>query len=325
MAFESGIAVSHTDFLSQLGAFAATNAGFTNHGVSIFSESEGDLNTLRLSKDGIYYAFQADHNVLYINYTAQQIRFVMGYSQFVDSIREQGTSGDAISYFSAMDTYNLSGPFLGHWFYAHEGCIFAILKIYSNTYMHLSFGKIKKYGVWEGGEYITGNSFIKGRLSNPDRFVFNTNSGFIFSETFNGVFDGGYSGYMRIGNDNLNYLDFLRIGDDVLCGNPEAGANNTTIFESSFFLRDLVSTSPNDFNLRSVLVPALVKVSANLNAASPFWIAGEIPGLRWVNNKNIPDESIVDTEWRVFSLSSKTGDDLSSLNTGQIGVAYRVT
>ena len=325
MAFETGIAVSHTDFLSQLGVFAAANAGFTNHGVTVFEESEGDLNTLRLSKGGIYYAFQADHEYTRYDFTAKQIRFVMGYSQFVESIREQGTTGDAVSYFSSLDTYELSGPFLGHWFYAHEDSVFAVLQIYSNTYMHLSFGKIKKYGVWEGGEYITGNSVVYSRGSSNGEFSFSTNMAVIFAETFDGITANGYSGYVRIGNENLNYLDFLRMGDDVLCGNPETGAHNTTVFKSAYFLRDLVATSPNDFNLRSVLVPALVKVSANLNGGDPLWIAGEIPGFRWVNNKNIPDESIVDTEWQVFSLSSKTSDNSSSANSGQVGVAYRVT
>lgn len=331
MAFQTGTASSFTDFFIQLRAFATSNAGFSNNGTSTING-----NTVHsVSKGGIYWNFEEGASLFTLSagFTFNYARMRMTYSlpNDVDGFNQSFPTGQPR--YTAFGTNASTGPFTGHTFYTEGTAVHAVLEVFPNVFQHLSFGSIEKSGAWAGGEYLTASSYARGSggvlgfESNSSQHPFADSYGTGHAVGTAGNFNASVYSFVRYVQSGTNNDDFAPLAN--VLNNQVCRMSGVMDLSSDLNImhNQLVRNSPNQANLRSALFPMYVRLR-DYTANSPatldaYFIAGTVPGVRVCNVRELNPHEIVNTDWQVFPIIQKDGDDTVAPISGEGGFAYQ--
>ena len=350
MAFATGTGTANLrSFFDQLRTFAGAN-GFTNSGTSVGSHVLGDHKIHHISRGGVWWNFE---ETMQTSLTATAVTFArarMTYSKpSGDPVVFNETTPVGQPKFTGFSTFLSGGPYTGHFFFASNDCIHAVLEISPNVYQHLSFGIMDKFGTWTGGEYLTA-AFNPTVETSPLPAHFNyitaNSNNRIFGEwepTTNssqrpnnkgtnpveavGGFTNTVKSFVRYEKSGNNGDDFAPMGYN----NTAAGFSQQATMslpqqvaeDASYMYSTLLLASSNTFNNRAPMYPMYCKMQNNDNVADTRFLAGHVAGCRVLNIKNLTPKEIVNTDWQVFPVVSKNGDWTVGSDTGDLGLAYR--
>lgn len=229
-------------------------------------------------------------------------------------------------------TNQLTGPYPSVWFFADGNELDVVVRRgdTAGAYAHLAFGRIQKYGTFDGGTYADGTYF-------PADGSF---SGAWVQHASHGVLAAGYSnaGYMRVDADSLTNR-FLQVTGTPANTNPHvntgAGAlDMATLYAEESNVSTMLegylvnSADDNVFSGRSVFQP--IEFSAQRTGSPPYFSPiGYVANRRYASlAKFDPEQEVTvggDT-WVVFPVVRKAAQSnvVDALNaTGNNGYAIR--
>jgi hypothetical protein len=223
-------------------------------------------------------------------------------------------------YTTRMMVWGYNGPYTAYYSFNHNDCIHSVLEVLPNVFAHLSYGVIDKFGSgsWTGGEYITASgcaeySWIYGYYYDSRYNSYPFDGG--YGERY-GSYPGSYPGYVRRSIGGSDYTDFAIVGRAIVDNQRCRMMTRGGIFQNL-----VENFSPNEFNMRSAIFPCYVRFYDSSDTRDYF--GGEIPGVGYLNNKEISSKAIVDTNWQVFPIVAKnTTDKFSYPSSGDEALAY---
>jgi len=231
-------------------------------------------------------------------------------------------------YYTEMNTWQYTGPYVGHYFFTEGTCVHAVVEIASGIYNHFSFGKVTQNGTWTGGEYITTGYCNVLATATDYRDMFDSYA----TRPFNAGADsnaGARGSYLRIANA-ASVNDFAKAG-----GNSAAitnvnlvhffvGRSSTTGLSAADVYANILRDAPNASTHRTPLLPGTLR--ARLSTADTLWNRhGRIPGVAFLQfAPDMNPKDIINTDWQVFPVSQRAGGNptLASLSF-QYALAYK--
>lgn len=343
MAFTTGTAASLTAFFAAVRSFAVTNAGFTDGGTATINGNT--VHTLSKGTPTIYWNFEETVSRTIGAYTVYLARCRMTYSAPSGTFNETTPTGQ--KRYTAFGTYGINSSFTGYYLFTDGTAVHCVLEVQTGVFQHLSFGNITKTGTWTGGEYLTAGGTIDKNSGDGVYSYRNTSAQYPFADdNGDGFAPGtgagfnsscfGFVRYVKTGSNQDDFAPLGRINQSSAvstfdeqhglasgCRVPSVTAQGSGVDSSLYAM--LLNASPNAVNFRSAMFPAIVRLRDRVATTSPgfYFIAGYIPYVAIINNQNISDGEIVNTDWQVFSTIQKDGDDTVAPGSGYVGLAYR--
>lgn len=330
MAFlENQTASNLQSVIDQIEAFAVTNAGFT----ALTPLDIGATTTISiLLKDGMYYYFYGSYYTegTFGDFSRIRARMMKVEPTLANYLQITGVDGQRYRTNTSL-WGNLDGPYTGLNLYTDGDAVHVAIEVDSNVFAHMSFGKVIQSGVWTGGEYLSGNNIRE------------YNGSFEFFNSFNNsyLFDAGYSlaNDSNSGNSYIyrilpsgafnTYEDYPTIASLFNTTVSTQRALSTAISQPSTtssltnrLTTFLFETSPNNFNLRSMLIPIHLMVTDETDLTRVH-LQGYIPSIKYVNIQELDAKDIVDTNWIVYPYTTKFGDSSIYPLSGNYGIAYK--
>lgn len=331
MATSTGTSLSLKSFIDQFISFAVANAGFSDAGIVPMTFGAGNVEAHSVTKGGVTWVFTtaAASEFVYTN-GSNYMESRMCYSSPVSgslwsNINPVGQPG--ITRFSVYQSgLTFSSP---HWFFTNGTACHAVLEIFPNIFSHFSFGSIKKYGSYVGGEYLTCTD-TSARITNLYVFSHSANQ-YLWAEN-TGASNSLSTGYIRYSRGGSDANDFSPLGNGLnsfIGGNPQNAkgivhpGHATSVPGDGFgFCGTIFSCSPNAANLRSPLIPIYVRLRDISSVPNQYHLAGYPEGVRMVNMKELDPKAIVDNDWQIFPLAQKLGDPSVAAISGNLAMAY---
>lgn len=324
MAWTGPTAAANVDaVLTDLVAFAVTNAGFTDEG-SLAGSGSMTSDLYRLSKGGIYWAFRG------YQYTKSGFgtigRIEARVMHVLPTVANFTTMSAGQRNFSRSDLYgNYNGAFTGYYFFTDGVSVNMALEVNPNVFTHLSFGNVTKYGTWTGGEYVSG-VYCDYFYSTTSEWRWGSSTGPYFS---GGIETTNYEGAVRhipgaAYGDYRDYAGVRSTQTDNQCARFVMPVNVTdpvsTLDQRSMIGR-LLRDTPSTYNQRACLFPTYLRL---WNPTLSLWhLAGHVDNVRVLNMELIDPKELVDVDWMVFPQIAKFGDISSNAVSGSLGVAYK--
>jgi len=323
------------EFLTDLVAFAVANAGFTDE----LTVPVGSDTLYRISKTTssikTYWGLRsmATTGSIYSNSGVSARMMIV-----LPTAANWTTVADGQRYPTRMGVFNIAPTFTGYSFFTDGVSVFAVLEVTSGVFAHFAFGDLTKVGVWDGGAYLMGNNFQvvsgnwrylldSGHNSAPLIFGGRTNLG-------NSITNG--CNYVRYNTGAGDNKDFTKLGgrdhasDGALVGisgsispnyDSTRYAGNTSVALTDIWKR-IQENSPSEATFRAPLLPIILTRQTTGNLAN-FNILGHVPNITTINVSQLSAKALVNTDWRVFPLASKTLDDTVATPSDMWGVAYK--
>lgn len=339
MAFSQTAATSLTDVITQIMAYAVSNAGFANAGSVVlptynFSAAGGET-MYRLSKGGLYWNF-----IVTTNANQQVIKnFITGFmsNQLLtiyptsDTAPTQAQSRPPKD--SVFSAWGFSGPYTALHMYTEGTCVHAVLEITAGIYNHISLGEITKLDTFTGGQYLHMGSYQRVQSRYNTTLQINEYFPEDAINPSNSPMWGGSpidSGLAAAGTQSgpVNYIYHVlpntSYGDQRDFAGFEAQQNNlrkASGVTCGFILDTLLRDSPNTATLRTIMFPEYIFI---LNYASQTYnMAGYVPGVKVVSMRGLEGKDLIYTDYQVFPLTQKNGSNVFASNSGNFGLAYR--
>lgn len=342
MPFATGSSSTLDSFIASLLAFAVANAGFTAQPTVQSSAGSGSINIRTVSKGSVYWSMHASTSYITSVSGAVGIRAHMAYGNPTAGVNVTSTSltpaqlnSTAQSKFTVMSSCGYNGAYSSHWLFTDGTCVHGVLLLTTGLYAHISFGTVTKQGSWVGGEYVSGscastpspNWYNWDReTSSPDRnfAIFNgqtalnvaydgcTRVRMANTGTSSDFWDCGKSGYSSSSAVNTLHMSVSSL----------ANASNST---ASHPMAALMSYAPSTSTWRSPMLP-IVLLRATDTPEAGFAVVGRVPRVTFLRmTDDMPNASLIHTDWRVFPLFSRITDATSTVmpGSGNYAVAYR--
>lgn len=299
---------SVTTILGAIITFAVANAGFSN---------QGDDSTLkRLSKSGHYYCFEVKRS------GAAGIQGRLTGELPTSGTWKTLTNGSKLlgSMFWNISTTSFTGLHL----FTQGLSVYAALELVPNVFVHLSFGLIKKFGTYTGGEQITGQCFSSAR-GNPSYFS-------VGSEYDGPPENGGNAMRYPGGTAENDYTDYRYVGARHDRDNTAEGRELLWTASSQlggdaggpYPMKALHAQGVAAYNLRRPLFPIYAMVR-DISVSDNWQVVGELEGCRFLNLSGLTNKTVLEDDWMVFPYTQQTtiasGYFLS--NSGDNGIAYK--
>lgn len=317
MPYSGPIPVATLDnFLAALVGWAVTNAGFTDEGTTA-APSGRNTDMYRISKGGMYWWFMG-YPISY------------GYSAGVIEMRMQTALPTAANYSSnsvgpneitRCDLYaNHDGPYTAYNFFSDAAgtVVHAVLEVFPNVFNHISFGEVTKYGTWPGGQYLTTQYY-----RNTTNLMFSGGTP-PFADHINSSSYGSFVHYPKGAfGDYRDYAEFGTKSNDQWAAGCTFGATETTTTTSHYAspFGMFWGLGPNGWNQRAALWPQyLLLYRPTLDR---LFLAGHVPGVKFVHMGAIEPKDVVESEWEVFPLTQKAGDIAVAPISLNSGLAYQ--
>jgi hypothetical protein len=313
MAYATGTASDIEDFIDQMISFAVANAGFTNLGTVTSSSGTGSRTVRRVSKGGVHWFF--------VKYTAGNgFSSKMSYSALPAAGSIDSPGAGFQTFYTEMNTWAFTGPFVGHYFFTDGTCVHAVLEAATGIFNHFSFGAITKVGGWEGGEYVSGGAYASKTGANFDS-IYTSYDSRIFNDSSDQ--NSSRTSAIRIGNTSAA-ADFqaVRSSQYTPYHGMFVGTNDPGYSNGSFYAR-LIRDAYNDATNRTPIFPGVFRKYDSATARHQF--GGTIPYAGFM--KMTPDmnaKDIINTDWQVFPLTMRTGGDITQAAlSNEDAIAYR--
>jgi len=311
----TGNASTTTNLMTALSAFAVANAGFTqtvSRAVAIpdpnGTGSTNPYNVICLSKgtDNFWFAFSDSYPLM------------LGFH----SLNRDGVAYGDVSGVRAPGDFkvnNFVGPFTSYDFFTEGTVVHCAAQMSSGAYQHFTFGNLTKYGTWTGGAFMLGSESAPA-YTNDSSF---NQSHYLVGSPGGTQLLGDYASHVYIPFGSRNYGTFwggLNAVQDQTTVNLHAFGN--TVEMANSILRD----QPNAFNNRATGVRMEVFLADNVvyGGNTNLWLPiGYVPNLRAINITNLNARDVVNNDWMVFPLQSKTGIANVASNTFGYGWAVK--
>lgn len=313
MAYSVSSATGLDDVISQMCAFAVTNAGFADQGTT--TETTTSRTLRRISKGGIYWTFRRGDVGAY---AANAIEARMSYS-IVANVAPTLSNGQ--QQWTRTSVWSFAGPYTNLYLYTDSTnvAVHAVIECASGIYAHMSFGNIIKTDTFTGGEYISGcySEYKPGTIFID---VSQPQSSMLFHGTLTSGGAGNYWTYMRqvpASGSTGDYFDFAACASVSGSGSTLRYCNFGGVNGwSGLLMRD----SPNTGTLRSPMFPFYV--SKYDIPSTRMAIAGYVPGARLISNENVDSAEILLSNWQVFPMTQKNSDNVTVPSSLAYGIAY---
>ena len=218
-------------------------------------------------------------------------------------------------------------PFTSYHLFTEGSVVHVAFEMSSGAWTHWNFGDITKYGTWTGGSFL-------GGINASDNFDA-TSSTFFGQPTLIGVnaifgqnqqtIQSQSSSKIRITKGSRTYGNFngtaaLTFNDAVTTPVCALGITNGV---SDTLTRD----QPNIFNNRAMgprLELYVSDASVIFSGGTNLWLPiGYVPNIRFINLALLNPKDLINTDWMVFPLQSKTGLLNNYAETFNFGIAVR--
>lgn len=309
MPYQTGTAVSLTDFATKLRSFLTAN-GWTLAGSDICYK--GTVFS-RIWDDG--------GNNFYVEAgTGQTAGSLTG--AFGEAPRIKGNP------WTSKASFNVTWPATYH-FFAHTSPDGWLAVLHHDTlYVQWAMaGEITKLGTWAGGlyhgasypyTYRTNTDYDSTRFFNFDNYQYSTSN----ASTV-GFGWGNWWGSTKSGNGQGNIVLSCDVDGNTLEGNYDNRMSGVRL------VRELTPETPNTFNDQAILIPQLITVE---RPDSFFSIVGYPAHTRHVNMRNFNIADILELgpeKWMCFPHFKYSAADMTdpvtyrSTDTGRLGFAVR--
>lgn len=337
MAFatQSNIATADT-LLINLVAFAVANAGFTDEGTTTVAGTNQSGIMYRMSKtvDGqkTYWYFYYASNWIWGSDTQYVSRMMTVLP--TDANKQDSTVGQY--YHTLMGLWDFTPTFTGYSFFTDGASVFVALEVSVGIFAHMCLGHIEKVAAFVGGAFLQANSF--NGSTGTWYGITSANTGFgsaMFGcrQMVAGINYGGcYLHYVDAGTGGhgdfsvFGRTDVGRVSGMSGTLTPTNGttdiAHTSTVIKWAIWQKMMDLGTPSASTLRSPLLPIYVVRAADYNTGE-FQLIGKVPNIACVNVAILQNKELVNTDWRVFPMTSKIVDSTVVTHSGIYGVAYR--
>ena len=305
-------------------------------------QSEGTIisNHLALSRNGVTWQLFAFHKKLIKNgvngiYACLEMWACDGWNSGVaPHLQSNNRKGSLIG--------PLATSLYAYHLFTNGDYIHLVIEETPGQFRHLSLGFLKKYGVFDGGQYLTSGCPIETSTTIANDFIssnamipFGANSTTTYKSTLN-IY--GFPGtIVRADIDGLtNGWRFLTTGYETTgieifgCGtysnaSRSRGGPSGTAAQNSLAHDLAYHCSPLSWNGAAPMVPCYVGVFRTPYNGN-WTLLGEFPDVRFLNisNLNPGDELNLGTDtWKIFPVFAKDYTLLSSAISYDYGLAYR--
>lgn len=343
MTFAVGSSSTLDAFITSLLAFAVANAGFTAQTTVQSSAGSGSVNVRTVSKGGVYWTMHASTAQLGTTPGVYGLRAYMAYGNPTAAVNVASTSvtpaqlnSTAQTRFTVMANYGFNGAYPSHWLYTDGTCVHGILQLSTGIYGHISFGVLTKHGTWTGGEYLSANcaSSASGNWYNWDS---TTNPTYDRTQT---IFGGQYTGNMAYQAET--YIRMANAGTSADFWPCSKQIYGSSITSSSLFMSvssymnagdsspshpmgAILRYAPSTSTWRTPMLPILL-LRGVTSPANSAYVLGRVPRVTVLKmTDDMPNASLIHTDWRVFPLFSRETADTSLVAPGSNNwaIAYR--
>ena len=320
-----------TEFISDLVAFAVANAGYADEGTAT---ADGET-MYRISKtvDTVktywyfHYMVDADAQVSFEQYRMRMMQVLP-----TDANKLDTTVGTLTP--TNMGLFSKTPTFTGYSFFTDGDNIFATLEVQAGIYCHLSFGHIVKAAAFTGGAYLTANNFAGNTTWFDIESANNIRGSMIFSArrlVASTSYGASYIRYSTGSGDWKDYtaFNFLGAGTLFAASGVMPPTNQTTFIDMTasvltwgIWQEMMEAASPSTTTLRAPLFPMYIARTVDWTTGD-FILLGHVPNVTTVDVSLLQPQELVNTDWRVFPLSTKSTDTSVATPSGRWGVAYR--
>jgi len=326
-------AVTHADTRSLVSSLSSSGAYATQGETSVVA------NRLVLTKNGVSYQLFAFNKKLIKN-------GVSGTYACLEAWACDGfTAGVAANLQSNNRKFAMVGPLAtslyAYHLFSNGDFVHVVIEETSRRFRHLSFGFIKQYGTFAGGQYLTAACPIES--SSLTAFDFTTTNHQVpfgangYSVSGSSLATNGYPGtYVRANIDGwtvgwrlLSSSLSVNGRDSYGCssyGNDANSRGGSTQSFSQSLTHDLAyHCSPQSYNGLAPMMPCYVGVNRTPYVGT-WTLLGEFPDVRFLNisNFNPGDELILGTDvWKIFPLWNKAYAGGAEPISYDYGLAYR--
>lgn len=295
MPYQTGTFTSASDLRTTLTTFCTTN-GWTNSGNLLhkgnsYVELQDDVEGLRV-KAGL------GKDVSDLLTTP---------SNYYRGIRTGIWAGATMSFPATYHLIYLTNP----------DCVFLVVNYNVDRWQHLAFGEVRKFGVYNGGQFASGSNF--SFLSSDS-----TNTGVSTNGSVNstGVPRSSGVGFMLSGSGNPASPN-PEGSSDMYCDLDSQGWRINGVTPGSYFQLERFYGSGhhaqflntlNTWNSQTMLCPVYVQTNRNGNFTS---FVGDIPHVRYIRVDNLGDGDIISVggqQWITFPHMKKDSTVVDSGN-----------
>ena len=278
------------------------------------------------------YSFKSPENWYYnFNFTNTSIETTVTKSKPSGSITNgmpAYSQADGTGY-SLTKTSNFTYPFVARHFFTNGKLVVMVIEISSGVFRHHAFGKFETFGNVDGGEFAGGTNTSTYSYANNYRNIGTTKvNDYQYSNTYyyTHPFIFGWNTSSDTGNNNS--FCWIRKGDKFIRVNANSQSSSYNVVEYCCgYNTPFYGAGGNNYNGRVQLYPIVWNIirAYQSNATSTF---PQIPMyytdfVALVDIKDLLPEDVVNNNWVVFPLVSKSTTLIRDVGTTNYGIAYK--
>lgn len=320
MAFETGGAASHEDFINKLSTFATSN-GWTQDE----HDTGDDEFAFHLTGSNLYISMRYDNTgAMSIH---QALDFTPGNTP--GNHPDDSGNGDKTGAITVQRRWNAigAGPFISYNFFTDGSTyLYVVLEYASGLYRHMIFGEMIKEGTWTGGEFCAGHVWTQGTSEDDPTFV---NHHLLFDSRSAVVGDGG-----TIHIEGLPGEPSASTKWGVMYSGVAAGVDSASVareilhggIRNSYQHRAWGHHRSNPANGNTFLIPIEIYRRTNAPIPDELMPLGTLPDIRAVNIHffNPGQEFTQDGEtWKTFPWVRKRFLQDNQEESWNMGIAYK--
>ena len=225
--------------------------------------------------------------------------------------------------YSLTSTGNFTYPFVCRHFFTNGKLVAMVIETKSGIFRHHAFGKFDTFGNVDGGEFAGGTTPAANNTNLPSGNV----GKYYYSNTqrLTHPFVFGWSTYSEA--NNANKYCWIRKGNKFIRVNGNSQSSNANIEFCCGYNTHFYGLGGNNYNGRVQLYPIVWNIIKALqyNLFSTFQ---QIPMyytdfVALVDVKDLLPEDVVNNDWVVFPLVSKSTTLIGDVGTSNYGIAYK--
>ena len=228
--------------------------------------------------------------------------------------------------YSLTSTGNFTYPFVSRHFFTNGKLVAMVIETKSGIFRHHAFGKFDTFGNVDGGEFAGGTT--PDTVNNTNLSSANTIGSYYYSDTnqLTHPFVFGWS-YYAASNNAYKYC-WIRKGNKFIRVNGNTQSTNGVNVEFCCgYNTHFYGLGGNNYNGRVQLYPIVWNIikAYQPNALTTF---PQIPMyytdfVALVDIKDLLPEDVVNNDWVVFPLVSKSTTLIGDVGTSNYGIAYK--
>ena len=252
----------------------------------------------------------------------------------ITSTKPTGTITNGMAAYSATDgtgysltsTGNFAYPFVSRHFFTNGKLVAMVIEISSGVFRHHAFGKFETFGNADGGEFAGGTVTTSRAYNITSAGNYNYNYNYSSTQYLTHPFVFGWNNTSSVGNGS-KYC-WIRKGNKFIRVN--GNSQSASAVNAEFCIghnAHFYGLGGNNYNGRVQLYPIVWNIikAYQTNAYTTF---PQIPMyytdfVALVDINDLLPEDVINNDWVVFPLVSKSTTLLNDVGTSSYGIAYK--